>query len=137
MPQDSPLSISASVIGILTLAVSVVVFLVQNFERARKMDSEVYDTGVAVLQSAEDTYEIAQLVDAATGSQEEVLIDMCAQLDLQNGNVVLQMTQKSTLRRILSGAMWEVDQKKVWKNIKRVKGLRSRISLVQVNNIST
>jgi hypothetical protein len=137
MPQDSPLSISASVIGILTLAVSVVVFLVQNFERARKMDSEVYDTGVAVLQSAEDTYEIAQLVDAATGSQEEVLIDMCAQLDLQNGNVVLQRTQKSTLRRILSGAMWEVDQKKVWKNIKRVKGLRSRIFLVQVNNIST
>jgi hypothetical protein len=62
MPQDSPLSISASVFGILTLAVSVVVFLVQNFERARKMDSEVYDTGVAVLQSAEDTYEIAQLV---------------------------------------------------------------------------
>ena len=137
MPQDSPLSISASVFGILTLAVSVVVFLVQNFERARKMDSEVYDTGVAVLQSAEDTYEIAQLVDAATGSQEEVLIDMCAQLDLQNGDVVLQMIQKSTLRRILSGAMWEVDQKKVWKNIKRVKGLRSRISLVQVNNIST
>jgi hypothetical protein len=137
MPQDSPLSISASVFGILTLAVSVVVFLVQNFERARKMDSEVYDTGVAVLQSAEDTYEIAQIVEAAAGSQEEVLIDMCAQLDLQNGDVVLQMIQKSTLRRILSGAMWEVDQKKVWKNIKRVKGLRSRISLVQVNNIST
>jgi hypothetical protein len=137
MPQDSPLSISASVFGILTLAVSVVVFLVQNFERAKKMDSEVYDTGVAVLQSAEDTYEIAQIVEAAAGSQEEVLIDMCAQLDLQNGDVVLQMIQKSTLRRILSGAMWEVDQKKVWKNIKRVKGLRSRISLVQVNNIST
>ena len=137
MSQDSPLSISASVTGILTLAVSVVVFLVQNFERAKKMDSEVYDTGVAVLQSAEDTYEIAKLVNAATGSQEEVLINMCAQLDLRNGDVVLQMIQKTTLQRILSGAMWEVDQKEVWKNIKRVKGLRSRIFLVQVNNIST
>jgi hypothetical protein len=77
------------------------------------------------------------LFNAAAGSQKEGLIDMCAQLDLQNGDVVLQMIRKSTLQRILSGAMWEVDQKKVWKNIKRAKGLRSRIFLVQVNNIST
>lgn len=132
MPQDSPLSISASVIGILTLAGTVLVFLVQNFERAMKLDSEIYDTGVAVLQSTEETQEMTRVVEGP----QEILIEMCI-LELENGRIVLQMIAKSAMRRILSSSQWEVDQKKVRKNVKRVKGLRSRVSLLQVINLST
>ena len=64
-----------------------------------KLDSEIYDTGVAVLQSTEETQEMTRVVEGP----EEILIEMCI-LELENGRIILQMIAKSAVQRILSSS---------------------------------
>ncbi|KAK7212348.1 hypothetical protein V2G26_019526 [Clonostachys chloroleuca] len=61
--MDSPLSITSSVIAILTLRVTILIWLGQHLDRAIRIDNEIAATAVMLLRSCGQTVDMRHHLD--------------------------------------------------------------------------
>jgi hypothetical protein len=144
MTQDSPLSITASVVGILTFVAAVVfgiyahaLWLRQEFQRLIAVDDEILRTLQKFYQSLEETLlvdEILQELENYNSNRnlERTLTQM----------YILHIRNTYSLEKFLGETLmekrkrWAKEQNNIWKNLSKVESLRSRLFYIQLSYLS-
>jgi len=112
MAQESPLSIAASVIGILTFAVAILlglyaraIQLSQSVEQLNKLDDEIGEIALTAARSLSETWEFQEQVADITRleSRWESVMTRMFYLDLKTLVHAFSILKKSTLLRCRSG----------------------------------
>jgi hypothetical protein len=114
--MDSPLSITSSVISILTLIVTIIIWLGQHLDRAIRVDNEIATTAVMLLRSCGQTVDMRHHLDNNSDLYHRVL-EMW-QLNMASIAVLMRVLRLSAAKRYLE---WDNAQSTIRDNAKEVK----------------
>lgn len=146
MPQDSPLSITASVTGILTFIVAIILGLYAralSLGKFIRIDYEILDEFIAVLGNLKETKMLeerlraSQILQASESpytrfTESGMVLDMY-RLDLKSLLTLFQLLNHSRVRR---SAEWESKRGNVRQQSRKVEGLKSKIHYTQILGLS-
>jgi hypothetical protein len=132
--EENPLSFTSEIIGILTFAVAILVWLNQHLQIAMKLDDELRDMTIAVIQTSRENIDSYALYET-TGFQHKNFAEILAQLhilELKSMGILLRALQRSVVRRIFT---WEKERDRLKQNLSGMKELKSKMLDLLLFNI--
>jgi hypothetical protein len=142
MAQDSPLSIAASVIGILTFAVAILLGFYaraiqwgRSVEQLGKLDDEIVEMGLAASQSFSETLEFQKHV-AGNSNPEPFWHDILTDMFYLNMKTLSRTTWILKQDTLVKMTEWDKQRGSMIKDMAEVKGLQSKRQTVQLVKLS-